>query len=541
MENIRGLLTLWFVMLFLFSACVKEEFSLSKLDTTLNLDPALATPIGYFDFKIKENLQTSENAYISSNSDRIVSLYYCGEIVSEPARKLFSFDPVNESLSIPNPKRGIIDLSKDSYQFEILARIPFFLSNSGANAELDSIVLSSGILRISEIVFPEAIGQVRIVIPGLKLNGKSFQVDLNSYDNFIFSEINEYTLGLTSEEERKNLIDVKIYFDFPRQPNILFASIPLLSFDFQIIAQEWETIYGYLGRDTFDFGRVSFSTNIKENFPGGEFYSIKPTLTFKTHNSYAVPLAMRLSNIIAQTEESGEILLMGEGIPEPPNYFFPAYPEAPMNLEVARDSFVINTANSNLDEITTSSPTRIDYGVEFFINPENRKVNNIVFSESSFLTKVELQLPFHGSAKLLSVKDTMRFDFSQLNIPVDEMIDQVIFKLYYENTFPAEIDLQLYLADENLEVTDTLFKSVKKVKPAKPVDDFLEEYDFVSGEMEAFLSGTELQKIRDTRFIIGEALLSTNENYNVVKIFDNQYLFLNIGIVFDIMTSIEDF
>ena len=540
-RNSRIIFGVWLLMIVMFTACIKEEFTLSKLDTSVDLDPALATPLGYFDFRMDENLQTSENAIISSNPDRIVSLNYFGEIISEPAGDLFSFDPVNESYSIPNPTGGIIDLSRASYELELSDRVPFFLSNSGGDAKLDSVLLASGIVRISEIEFPDAIGQVLLVIPGLKLNGESFEAELNHHDNLVMSEINGYTLELTSEEERKNLIDVELYVRYPRQANILFASLPLVSFDFEIVAQEWEIIYGYLGQEYIDFGRVSFSTDLKENFPGGEFYSIDPRLTFKISNSYSVPLAMGLSNIVAQTNESGEILLEGDGIPEPPDYFYPAYPEDALSIGEARDSFIIDSDNSNLEEITTSSPTRIDYGVEFLTNPGENKLNNTIFSESKYVTRVELQLPFHGRAKLLSVQDTMVFDFSRLNFPVDEMINQVIFKLYYENSFPAEIDLQLYLADENLEVSDTLFDSFTKVKPAKPVDRFVEDLDFVSGELEAYLPGDKLQNVRDARYIIGEALLSTNKDYDVVKIFDNQNLFLNMGIVFDISTSIEDF
>lgn len=530
-----------FVIILIFTACVKEEFSLSKLDTSVDLDPALATPLGYFDFRMDENLQTSENAIISSNPNRIVSLNYFGEIISEPAGDLFSFEPVNESYSIPNPSGGIIDLSKGSYMLEISDRVPFFMSNSGGDAELDSLLLASGIVRISEVEFPDAIGQASIVIPGLKLDGESFEVELNPHNDFVMTEINGYTLELTSEEERKNLIDVEIRINYPRQGGILFASLPLVSFDFQIIAQEWEIIYGYLGQENIDFGRVSFSTDLKENFPGGEFYSIDPRLTFKISNSYNIPLAMGLSNIVAQTEESGEILLTGDGIPEPPNYFYPAYPKASLRLEEAKDSFIINSDNSNLEEITTSSPIRIDYGVEFLTNPGDAISQNIIFSESKYTTRVELQLPFHGRAKLLSVKDTMTFDFSRLNFPVDEMINQVIFKLYYENSFPAQIDLQLYLADENMEITDTLFNSYTRVKAAEPVDKFIQDPDFVSGELEAYLPGDNLQNIRNARFIIGEALLSTNKDYDIVRIYDNQNLFLNMGIVFDIRTSIEDF
>ncbi|MGC9343623.1 MAG: hypothetical protein ACP5E3_13045, partial [Bacteroidales bacterium] len=52
------------LLMFFLNSCVKEEFSINKLDTSLDIDPALATPIGFFDFKMQKIINTTENTQI---------------------------------------------------------------------------------------------------------------------------------------------------------------------------------------------------------------------------------------------------------------------------------------------------------------------------------------------------------------------------------------------------------------------------------------------------------------------------------------------
>ncbi len=540
-RNTTFFFAVWLLGNMFFSGCVKEEFTLSKLDTSLDLNPALATPLGYFDFRLDENLQTSDNAVIALNPDRIISLNYFGEIISESASSLFQFNPISEEFSSPNYTGSDVDLSIASYESETSFSAPLFLTNTGSRAELDRIILSSGMLSISSIELPDARGEIVIEIPELKLKGESFRIQINQGDERIIENIDGYSLGLSHTENRNNLIEVNISVSYPQQNSILYATKPLVGFHFDINIDQWEKIYGYLGSERIDFGRTSFSTDINDNFAGGDFYFLDPELSFKTFNSFSIPIALGLPEISALTKEDGTILVRGPGIPVPPKYFHPSYPEPENISEGAEDSLLIRSDNSNLRDITTSTPQSINFQVEFLSNPEGVNKENVVHSDSKFSTRVELKLPFHGRAKLLKVKDTLSMNFSELDFPVDDIVNQVIFKLYYENSFPAEIDLQLYLADHEMVVRDTLFDSFVRVQAADPTEDFTENPDFVSGQVEGYLQGDKLEDIRATRYIIGEALLSTPESHENVKIFDNQNLFLNMGIVFDISTSIEDF
>jgi hypothetical protein len=528
------------VLLFLVSACVKEEFSINKLDTSFDLKPAVATPIGYFDFKMDNIIEPTDNAKIILNEERVVTLSYSGEVSIDEAGYLFRFEPVSESFSLPNPTNGVIDLFSGYYQTSFTYQLPLFLSNSGGSSELDSIQFSMLGIAISNIQFPPAIGEIEIEIPGLKANGEPYRVTLIPGMENHLADIQDYSLELSHNSDAKNLIDVDIRVFYPRQNKILFATRPLVEFDFNINFRRWNAIYGYLGNEAINFQQKSIQTDFDENFPDGEFYFQDPRLRFKVINSYDIPIGLAITPISVTTRDLGVLQLSGSGVPLPSEYFYPAYPDNSNGLLEAHDSLIFTGENSNLKEITSSKPEMISFRAFIEINPEDEKLQNIIYSNSEFYTRVDLQLPFFGRAELLTIKDTLAIDFSSISIPVEELIQNIIFKLYYENSYPADIDLKLYLADQEMVVFDTLLVKSSLIRGAKPMEKYSENPVYTTGEVEESLPGSQINDLRRTRFMIGVARLNTVDNRDDAKIFENQNLYMKLAVIFDISANIED-
>jgi hypothetical protein len=440
-----------------------------------------------------------------------------------------------------NPTGGVIDLFSNPYQDTIHFQLPLFLSNGGGTSELDSIVPALAHLGISGVRFDHGYGKLRITIPGLKRGNQSFQTLLTPGSEDTLIDISSYQLELTNLPDRKNLIDVRIDVFFPKQQNILFVTPPMAQFGFEIAVDEWEIIYGYIGQGSIEFQPAFFNTDFDRKFPDGDFYFAEPQLKFRSINSFGIPLGMGFSPITAQTGIAGMIELTGPGVPTPPDYFYPSWPRVGSEEPEAGDSLVIDYQNSNLKEIISAEPERIDYQLVFITNPGEEKQQNMVRSSDYFYSQVDLELPFHGKASELSLKDTLAINLSDQNIPLDEDVRNVIFKLYYENYFPADIHLQLYLANEFMVITDTLFESFSEIKGTEPTASREEDPVFVSGEVQTSLPGTRIEDIKNARYLIGEARLTTVGERDDVKIFDNQHLFMSLGVILDIKTTLEDF
>jgi hypothetical protein len=532
-------LLLFLVLIIYINGCVKEDFSVDKLDKSLDLKPALATPVGYFDFRLDEDLP-NDNGVIFVNSDRLISLLYTGEVSTIPARLLFGFDPVSQVVSLPVSEVEEVIIISGSYDLQLSGEIPLVLSNSGDDALIDSVVISSGFLELSGIELFDQNSIAYIIIPGLKLNGNIYEAEITSGTNLIRQDISGYTLELTSEESINNLIEFQVIVTYPGNFYVIDESVPLLNFNFNLGIQQWERIHGFLGVENIDIGFLNVFTDLESTFPEGDFHFVEPELRIKTTNSFSIPLGMELTEISADTRESGNLILNGPGVPVPPDYFLPAFPDPGISFTETSDSLIIHSGNSNLNEIISSNPSEIDAQVGLLTNPGDIKQTNIIFPESKLSTRLELELPFHGSADSLLVRDTMNIDFSSLEFPKDDIIKNVIFKLYYENSFPADIELRLYLADINLQVTDTLFESTN-INATPAVDLYVEFPAYVSGEVEDILPGERLQIVKNAKYFIAEVYISTKESDGNVKIFDNQHLFFNLGVIFDIHTNIEDF
>lgn len=524
-----------------FASCVKEEVSFNKLDTSIDLNPAVATPVGYFDFKMKNIIDATGNAELIINDEKVVTLRYSGDVGLDEAGYLFRFSPVSESFSLPNPTNNVIDLFSGYYQTSFTYQLPLFLSNTGGSSELDSIRFSMIGIEISNIQFPPAIGEIEIKIPGLKSGGVPYTALLvPGMDNHL-ADIQDYSLELAHTSDAKNLIDLEITVFYPRQNKILFASNPLVEFDFIINFRTWDVIYGYLGNEAINLQRRSINTDFDENFPDGEFYFQDPQLRFRIINSYDIPVGFAITPVSITTRDAGVLQLSGSGVPLPSEYFYPAYPDNSNGIRIARDSLIFDGENSNLKDITSSKPEMISFRAFVEINPEDEKEQNIIYSGSQFQAYVDLELPFYGKAELLTIKDTIAIDLSNINIPVEELVENIIFKLYYENSYPADIDLRLLLADQEMVVFDTLLEKSSIIKGAKPMENYSENPAYTAGEIEESMPGSRINDLRRTRFIIGEARLNSVDNRDDAKIFENQSLYMNIAVIFDIIANIEDF
>ena len=138
------------------------------------------------------------------------------------------------------------------------------------------------------------------------------------------------------------------------------------------------------------------------------------------------------------------------------------------------------------------------------------------------------------------VKDTLSANLGKLNFPVDEDINKLVFKLYYENTIPADIDFQIYLADQNYSVIDTFVISSGSIKSPGMSESNEVVPEPAIGQIETELEGSRLENFRAGRYLIGEAFIAPSTSDTDITFSNPRTLRLNLGVIFDIDTNIED-
>jgi len=517
-------------------SCVKEEISVEKLDTGFELNPALATPLIYFNLGMERLQPDHGNPLVISNGNRIISLKYLSKVESSPAGELIGFDPVYAGLSLINLPGQEVSLEENFYSVTHEFLLPL-VNNGWEGMVLDSMVIRSARIDLSRLnsQFPGT--EIEITMPGLRKNGSGFILSILPDSPAQQIELDNYSLVLSGDELRNNLIEfnVRIISDDPE----IFAESEdvIASFNFNLTISAWDVLYGYAGKGIFTFGPESFQTSFSDIFTDGNVYFKEPVLKLITGNSFSLPLAIEIPEAGALTG-MGQIFLSGEGVPKAPDYFYPDYPAG---NSVVWDSLLIARENSNLVEIISSFPEEIFYTIRVQANPGEVKERNAIYSNSSFSANLNLELPFIGSADAIVLTDTMELNIDNISIPAEDDLNELRFKLYYENSFPADIRLHVYLANEANEVTDTLFGGEDLIIGPPAADQYSEDPAYTSGELQTTIPGSRVDAILGSRYLIGKAVLSTSGQNADVTFFDNQSLFLQLGVVFDITKEVDDF
>jgi hypothetical protein len=139
--------------------------------------------------------------------------------------------------------------------------------------------------------------------------------------------------------------------------------------------------------------------------------------------------------------------------------------------------------------------------------------------------QVEVELPMYGTASGFESRDTFSIDFdSYLGF------NEVEFKVISENGIPLDVGLQIYFADENGVVLDSLFTPYGNILEAAPVDG--EGLPTAISEKTTFTTfeGARFDKIKTAKKALLRASYSTvNNGETIVKILSTQEVKIRMG------------
>jgi hypothetical protein len=191
---------------------------------------------------------------------------------------------------------------------------------------------------------------------------------------------------------------------------------------------------------------------------------------------------------------------------------------------------VFNSSNSNIKDIVNFNPHKLVYKGNVLSNPTSTVVPNYVFDTSNVGVRLELEVPLYGRAMSFTMQDTSVFELGEdVNIDDLESIDLNINALNY---FPLDAKLQLYLADSNSVVFDSIFSGQKQVitsavpgiAPDYRVSDPIHFMTTIS------LSDHKLQSLKKAEnIIISATAQSYNQGSKLIKIYSDYKIFVELS------------
>ncbi len=464
------------------------EFAIPLVDTRTNLKDLL------------DNYDKFASLEIDNKSNMI--LHYKGNIVAKSSLQIFSIAsnlvfPVNDTIFA-------LPLKQASGVF------------------LDSIRIKTGSVKFAitnDKSFPVS---VKVLLQEFKKNGIPLTRNyiLNPSENKVDSVVlNNYDLVPTKDS---------IYIRYDARNTSTNERVKFSSFLMAITDTKIGYGRGYFGKDKFDNSVDTISIDFFRNWKQGKVKFLDPKIIVSLDNSFGIPVKSNVNKMEIEGLDGTINALTGQAVTNGVNA---AYPKLNEVGQVKNTTFTMDKTNSNIDKIINSEPVKVIYDIDGIVNPDiNTKTVGFFTDSSYFKLEVEVVLPIEGTATGFEVRDTFDMNWGDAS----SKIDSAEFKIVTENEMPIETYVQLYFADINKKVVDSLFSTSKLILKSAPTDANGLSTGKTSTINFAKIAASKLDKLRAIarNLIIKTAFSTADSGAKNVKVLASQNVNIRIGLRF---------
>ena len=205
---------------------------------------------------------------------------------------------------------------------------------------------------------------------------------------------------------------------------------------------------GYMGQKTWpvDVDDVEFEELAKL---GKGLTLTNPKMSIIVKNSFGIPILLELS-LLAKDNNGASVDM------QPPTFLF-GYPTIAQAGTTVNSKFDIDKSNSKIVEALGLPPTQFAISGKAYLNKDGFKgYNDFVSSKSSLSLGFEANLPLSIIAQNFSIRDTVELTDV---LKGRDMFEYLELKIKSTNGFPLEGSLDLYFADANGVILDSLINT----------------------------------------------------------------------------------
>ncbi len=437
-----------------FYGCKKGRYDFNKLAST-EWKPSIAAPAINSTLTVYDVLAhtDSNDIVIIDSLSGLVSLVYKGNLYSyDPSNILvLSNQNANTSITLTGAQQSTLSGSGT-----VTVTSTQTINYNAGSANLDSIILKAGTLGFTINSSFQHNGSVTISIPALKKNGvpysQTFSFTYSGTPVTLSANTNmqDYHLDLTQGGNTTNTFDI----NYSLTLNYISGNSTAGSFDITTGMNNWD-FYSVFG----DFGNVQIASDIDSilvkifnSAITGTFELTDPKLNLYVHNSLGVPAEVTFNTLQSVNINTGQITpIINQGFANPWQINAPTV--AQIGSEVVT-KMTIDKNNSNITTIITPTPKYVIVQSDAAANPSSMPAQyNFMTDTGKMHIRAELELPLIGWAYGMTFVDTLPFEFGD-NI---KEIESVLFRSIITNGFPFKTNIQIYFADSNYVLLDSLY------------------------------------------------------------------------------------
>jgi len=519
------------------SACTEDYFNFDEIKTD-DWRPELALPLVNSSLSIEDIiLKENQNGVVQKDPNSgVLQVVYDGRVFTTQGADIINlptqdFERTYNSPT-PLPSTGGPPITRTEKH-----NITF--NNNGTELEIDSMLMKAGDLVLTiENTFEHDVTIVAKYPTIIDPNGNSLEVtyDLNQAAGGIVSrsevtDLKGYTIDMTNGGTTFNQIPVNFDITFNLISGNSSTANDGLRFVLRMRNLEFKRFIGYVGDIDLDLDSNTINIGLFKNFKNGTFFLSNPFMEVTVSNSFGMPSILNFQNLLAYNPNNTPNTI---NIDLSTCNCHPINLNSPVKDGIAKTTFELDNANSNIDDVVSFLVKEIAYKATADLNPNGKTANrNFVTDTSKIGLDVFLKLPFEGYASGFTLNDTIELGFDNT-----DDLENGTLRINTTNGFPLTTRFQVIFTDENYKAIDSLFTN----DPSTPDDDLFEipasntdaQGKTVSNSvsnLDVAVSTQRLQDISNGKYAIIKAELNTKNAPNqTIQFLDSYRLSIFIGL-----------
>jgi hypothetical protein len=531
-----------------FISCLPDEFS-KDYNFDLLWEPSYNGPVAFGDFTIKDILEqmldTAEldqeieidedttNLYYVAYSDHIKSIhaYEWIEIPDQNFPNVYFYRPevTIPAAALGNP--GDIIYRKKIENFDFVTE---------HNERVDSIFLTSGNLNTNTYSTLHHTGWLIIHSDQIKIGNVPYRDSIaisdpsGNFQDIRTLPLDGYALRLDNQSDPDTTF-IEIIFEL----YLIHSGADInageeVNVDMTFTDLVFQSAYGYFGDyDTLLIDNDRFEFDLFEYEFEGNVYFNDPRINLLVDNSFGLPIGVNLFGLKTYSQKTGietDITFI-PGV----NPFLINAPDMSRIGQSVLTEIPINKYNSNINEVTNTTLSYIDYSARAITNPSGLPTqDNFVIDSSRASVDFEVVLPMDLRAEDFELQDTVDFDLSDLPEEGDDLeIDTFNIRMATKNTMPVEIFIQAVFVDSAYNIIDSLFSDGAIDLIRSPEIDSISGIVINAGVNDSIFADftDRIDKMRDTRYAFVRGTFETaGQGQKMVKFYSYSELNFNMGV-----------
>jgi hypothetical protein len=465
MKKIKHI-SLIFVGVFLIGtlgACLKGNFKFKKIADSF-WEPDVAIPLVNSSMTLSNILKlSSANNNFSIAADNFVTLVYRGNLFSLRADEVLQIpdQPINTNFVFPSaalPAFNALSL-QDTFQINPPITSVFDFNSGSSDSFIDSLTIKSCLFAINLVSTLQHQLIVTVNIPDARKNGVPFSqvVDVPPAGSLnITRSVNfnlaDYKIKL-NQNGSPNKLRMIFGLKLVKTNSTISAGHNTLDFVMNLSNISFKNLFGSIGQkllapDTDTIPITLFNNGIA----GGGISLQNASLAINISNAFGIPIRASFQKLQGYNPISLTPIVNVVS----PLFNNPLPISTPPQIgQSASSSLLLNTSNSNINNVLTNLPRFLIYKIDALSNPPPPAVvmQNFIEDSSRFKVDVDINIPLEGTLKDLVFQDTIQFKFQEV-----EELQSLGLKLFFKNGFPIETKVQVYFADTMGYVLDSLLQ-----------------------------------------------------------------------------------